>query len=288
MTRKKSSAYLRQISAMLIFGTVGVFRRSIPLSSGLLSCVRAVLGVLVILVYLLLSRRKLSHGIGLRNVIRLLLIGAMLSANWLLLFDAFNYTSVSIASLCNYMAPTFVVILSGLLLGEKLTGKKAACSLAAIAGMVLVSGVLEGTSGGSDNLRGILLGLGAAVFYAAVVVLNKLTPTGDDYERTVLHLTGAALFMLPVLLFTEDFSALGSAGTQLLPVLILGVVHTGIAYVLYFGSMKDLPAQSVAILSYIDPVTSLLLSALLLNERLTPLGLLGAVLILGSAFLSER
>ncbi len=201
--------------------------------------------------------------------------------NWILLFEAYNYTTVAVATLCYYMQPTIVVILSPLIFSEKLTAKKAACAAVAIVGMVLVSGVTGSGDLPKTNIQGVFMGLGAAVFYSSVVIINKRISGVDAYQKTIVQLLFAGITMIPYMLLTgglgnEDFNT----GTVIL-LLIMGIVHTGIAYVLYFGSIDGLKTQTIAILSYIDPVSALLFSALLLNEPLSVPGILGALMIIG-------
>ena len=158
------------------------------------------------------------------------------------------------------------------------------CAAAAVAGMVLVSGV---TGSGGGDLRGILFGLGAALFYSAVVILNKKLPGVEAYAKTTVQLLSAAAVLAPYLLLTGGFSGVSMDGRTWALLLLVGIVHTGFAYVLYFGSMDGLKAQTVAIFSYIDPVSALFFSAVLLREPLTLRCLIGAALILGAAVLSE-
>lgn len=271
------------VASMLIFGTVGVLRRYIPLPSALLASVRGVLGGLFLLAYRKL-RGKGSLRMPRRTLMRLILTGAMIGVNWMLLFEAYEHTTVAVATLCYYMEPTIVILLSPLLFREKLTGRKALCAAVSLVGMVLVSGVV-GEGGGS--LRGVLLGLGAAAFYAGVVLLNKGTQGVEPFPRTTVMLLSAGLVMVPYLLLTHGFAGGSFDLSDLLLLLVLGVVHTGVAYALYFGSFEGLRVQTIAVFSYVDPVSALLFSALLLREPLSPLALLGAVLIIGSAILSE-
>jgi RarD protein len=215
--------------------------------------------------------------------------GAVIGFNWILLFEAYNYTTVAVATLCYYMQPTIVVLLSPFVFNEKLTPKKAVCAGIAISGMILVSGVGGGQSG-MHSLAGIAFGLGAAALYAAVVMMNKKISGVDAYEKTMIQLGAAAFIMVPYLFLTGGFKSAGTAFSAWVPclVLIVGLVHTGIAYVLYFASMDGLRTQTIAMLSYIDPVTALLLSAVILHEGMTLRGLAGALLILGAAFISGR
>ncbi len=205
----------------------------------------------------------------------------------MLLFEAYNYTSVAVATMCYYMQPTIVILLSPLVFHEKLTFKKLICAVAAIAGMILVSGILSGNRLQMQDIKGILCGLGAAALYSVVVILNKKVFVEDVYEKSIIQLAAAAAILIPYLLLKEDMSRIELNGTAAAMVFLAGVVHTGIAYALYFGSMKNLKAQSIAVMSYIDPVFALLLSAIMLHERLPTFGMIGAVLIIGSAIVSE-
>ena len=274
------------ISAMLIFGTIGVFRRQIALSSGFLAFARGIIGGLFMLAVGRM-RNGPAERIPFRKTGPMALTGAMIGINWILLFEAYNYTTVSIATLCYYMQPTIVMLLAPVFFQERLTGKKALCALIAILGMVLVSGVPGESGSQGTNLKGIALGLGAAAFYAAVIILNKKIRETDPYQRTTVQLLSAGLVMVPYLLATGQFGGLNLDGSGLLLLLLVGVVHTGVAYLLYFRGMSGLKVQSIAVLSYIDPVSALLFSAVLLGEALDLIQLIGAAMIIGSAMISE-
>ena len=275
------------VSSMLIFGTIGVFRRFIPVPSAFLACSRGLLGGLCILLVLRLKKRKTEGSIPRRTLLGLIVSGALIGINWILLFEAYNHTTVAVATLCYYMQPTIVMLLSPLVFREKLTGKKAACAAVAILGMVLVSGVVGGSGTQGGSFRGVLLGLGAAVFYSAVVIMNNMITGIDAYRKTYIQLLSAGLVMVPYLLLTGGVDPDSFTPVTVVLILVVGIVHTGIAYVLYFGSMDGLRVQSVAILSYIDPVSALLFSAVLLREPLSLLNIVGAVMIIGSAVVSE-
>ncbi len=210
-----------------------------------------------------------------------------MGVNWILLFEAYNYTSVAVATLCYYMAPTIVVLLSPLLFHEKITLRKGLCAIAAVIGMVFVSGVVDNGMPTVSETKGILFGLGAAVFYACVVILNKKVSGVDPYEKTVIQLVSSALALIPYLLLTGETLPANLSLNAGIMLLIVGLVHTGIAYAMYFGSVEKLPAQTVALLSYLDPITALILSALVLHEPLTLSGIIGAVLIIGAAIIAE-
>lgn len=258
------------ILAVLLFGTIGLFRRGMDLPSSVIALGRGSIGTLFLLFSALLRGKALDTAAIRRKLPWLILSGGLIGFNWILLFESYRYTTVATATLCYYMAPVIVILASPWLLKERLTLRRGLCAAAAVLGMVLVSGVLTESRGG--DLRGVLFGLGAAALYASVVLVNQRLRDMDALEKTVVQLGAAALILLPYVLATEDLSALTWNAPSLLLLLILGVVHTGWAYSLYFGSMGALPAQTVALCSYLDPVTAVLLSALVLRE---PLGLTG-------------
>ena len=272
--------------SMVIFGTIGIFRRYIPLPSSLVAMTRGLIGMLFLLLVMVLRKRGMNRTAVRRKFAMLCLSGAAIGVNWILLFEAYNYTSVATATLCYYLAPMFVILASPLVVGERLTAKKLICVLTALLGMVFVSGVLE-SGGGSSDLKGVLLGLGAAVLYASVVLMNKQLGDVPAYDRTIVQLGSSAAVLLPYVLLTEELGALTFTPGTIGLLLVVGIVHTGIAYALYFGSLMQLKAQTAAILSYIDPVVAVLLSALVLREHMSLLSGLGAVLVLGAAVVSE-
>ena len=277
------------VSSMLIFGTIGVLRRHIPLSSAFIAFVRGMLGGLTILAFIKVKGIKVREDLSRRQVLWLALTGAVMGINWILLFEAFNHTTVAIATLCYYMQPTIVILLSPVLFREKLSAKKLLCAAVAIAGMILVSGIINGNPQ-SGSFTGVLLGLGAAVLYAAVIIMNKskIVCSVNAYRKTMIQLLSAGAVMIPYLILSGtgiDSNALTPKTILLL--LTAGILHTGIAYLLYFGSMSGIRVQSIAILSYIDPVSALFFSALFLKEPLSPAGIIGAVMIIGSAVIAE-
>ena len=284
MMKETTRARLMLISSMLIFGTIGLFRRSIPLPSSLIAQVRGLIGTLFLLIVMLVGRRRFDHTALRRNLPILVLSGTLIGVNWILLFESYNHTSVAVAALCYYMAPIFVMLASPLVLHEKLTGRKLACTGAALVGMVLVSGVM---TGGVSGLTGILLGLAAAVCYACVMLLNKKLSGVPTFDRTVIQLACTAVLLLPYVLATENVSSLEFTVPSVLLLAVVGVIHTGLAYYLYFGGMEHMSAQTIALCSYIDPVSSILLAWMILGESMDVWGWIGSVLILGAAVVCD-
>lgn len=282
---KKSKLML--LGAMGIFGTVGIFKKWIPMSAGSVAFARGVLGVIFLLVIMLVTRQKFDKQAIRRNLLLLCLSGAAIGINWVLLFASYDHTSVATATVCYYMAPLFLILASPLL-GERLTLKKLLCVAVALVGLIFVSGMMDGGIPALSELKGIGFALGAAVLYATVMVLNKRLSPIPAYDKTILQLSAAAVTILPVILLQGgfDISAMDSKGWMLL--LVVGFVHTGAAYAMYFGSMKDLQAHTIAVFSYLDPVIAVVISALLPSEpAITVWGIVGTVLILGSALYSE-
>lgn len=265
----------RYLLAMVVFGTLAPFVRQIAVSSGELALYRAILGAALIGVYLAATRQSLPKG-NRREVALLLLSGAAMGINWILLFEAYRYTTVSTATLCYYFAPVIVTVLSPLLFRERLTRRQVLCFVMATLGLILITGMERGGS-----VKGVLFGLGAAVFYAAVVLLNKYIRGVDGIQRTFFQFLAAIVTLIPYVALTGGvtLSRLDTPGWLCL--LTVGLVHTGITYCLYFSSLKAIPGQRAAILSYMDPLVAVLVSVTVLREPLTWQQALGGSLILG-------
>lgn len=284
--KNNTSAKLQLIISMFIFGTIGAFVRFIPLSSPMIAASRGFTGAIFLTAVILIKKSKPSFKDIKRNIVPLLLTGIFLGVNWILLFEAYKYTTVASATLCYYLAPVFVIIASPFLLKEKITLVKGISVIASLTGMVFVSGILE-AKGGNTNFKGILLGIGAAAFYACYVFTTKKIRNLSSYDGTITQLLIAGIVLLPYILLTEDFSSISLEPVSILLLIAVGIVHTGIAYALYFNSLTKLKAQTAAIFSYIDPVVAIMTSVLFLNEKLSLFTVIGGILILGSAIFSE-
>ena len=285
---ENTKAKISLILSMFIFGTIGIFRKYVPLSSGLLAISRGYIGALfLIFLIVVIKKNKISFKAIKNNLFLLCLSGVFIGINWILLFESYQYTSVATATLCYYMAPVFVIVASPFLFKEKITLKKVICVIVALVGMVLVSGIIETGFTGIGELKGILLGLGAAAFYASVIVLNKKIENVPIYDKTTVQLASAATVLVPYSIFVEDNSNVEITPIVIIMLLVVGVVHTGFTYALYFGTIEKLNTQTVALFSYIDPIVAIILSAVILSEKMSIFGAIGAVLILGSTMISE-
>ncbi|MGI6028007.1 MAG: DMT family transporter [Candidatus Heteroscillospira sp.] len=282
-TGKTNRARLMLTLSMGVFGTLGLFVRNIPLSSGALALCRAVLAVLLIGGYLLITGNKFQP-CARRSLPLLLLSGVAMGFNWILLFESYRYTTVSVATLSYYFAPVLVTAVCPLLFREKLSSRQILCFCMSTLGLALIIGV---GSVSSSDLRGIMFGLGAAVLYASVVLLNKFIRDVAGIHRTFLQFLAAALVLLPYVLCTGGVQLDRLDGFGLINLLIVGLIHTGVNYCLYFSSLKEIPGQEAAVLSYADPLVAVLVSVAFLGESITPMQILGGALILGFSFLNE-
>ena len=282
-----SKARLSLIASICIFGTIGVLRRYLPVPSGFLAMTRGLTGAAFLLLLVRLRGGKLSRAAIRANAWRLVASGAMIGFNWILLFEAYRYTTVAIAELCYYMAPVFILIAAPFVLRERLTLRKLLCVAAALLGVALVSDLAKSGFSGASEWRGVLFGLAAAVLYAGVVLLNKQIHDIGAYDKTIVQIGVAGAVLIPYVLLAEDVSAIALTPRAAALLLVAGLVHTGLAYALYFSSMDALPAHTLALLGYLDPVIAVLLSALVLREPMSISQALGAALILCAAIVAE-
>jgi RarD protein len=277
-----SKSKFKLILAMLIFGSIGLFVKRIHLSSAQIALARAVIGSFSLLVSILIVRQKMNWGNIRKNLPFLLGSGMIFGFNWMFLFKSYQYTTIANATLSYYCAPLLVMLLSPVILKERLTLPKVFCMLAAMTGMFCIVGA--GGEKGTSHFLGIAYGLAAAGLYAGVMLINKFLKGLKAVESTFCQLFITSIALLPYVLLSENlqFTALGTSGWILL--VIVGVIHTGAAFILFFSSIQELEGQIIAIFSYIDPISAIVMSSLLLHEKMTGLQILGGLLITGAAF----
>lgn len=279
-------ARLSLIFSMSMFGTLAPFVRNISVTSGELALYRAVLATALIGVFLLVTGQKISlKSLGV-ELFLLLFSGIAMGFNWILLFEAYKYTTVAISTLSYYFAPVIVTIVCPFLFKEKLTKGQLLCFVMSTIGLCLVIGITNLGRGGNDMI-GILFGLGAAVLYATVILLNKFIKGVTGIHRTFLQFIAAVLVLFPYVAFSGGFHLSSLTGSGWICLLIVGLVHTGVTYCLYFSAMKELPGQETAILSYIDPLVAVVIGVLVLGEPLNWQQLVGGAMILGFTLWNE-
>lgn len=284
--KHNASSRLMLIASMAAFGTLAPFVRNIGVSSAELSLFRALLAACLIGLFLLVTKRKLNVKSLKKELLLLVCSGACMAVNWILLFEAYKYTTVAIATLSYYFAPVLVTVASALLFLEKLGKKQIFCFLMSTLGIIIVTGITN-LGSGSNNGLGILFGLGAAVLYAGCILLNKFIKGVGGIERTFLQFLAAIAVMIPYVALTGGLDLSGMDGLGWVSLLVVGLVHTGVTYCLYFTAVEHIPGQEVAILSYIDPLVAVVIGVAVLGEPLTIQQLIGGVMILGFTLWNE-
>ena len=274
------------IVSMAIFGTIGLFVKNVGLTSGEIALYRAVLAIILISLFLIITKRKIPLKDIKKELPLLFISGACIGFNWIFLFEAYNYTTVSVATLSYYFAPVLVMVISPFLFKEKMTVKNIICFICSTLGIVLITGVGD-LSSGKNHLIGVGFGLLAACLYASVIIINKFIKNVEGVVRTFLQFIFSIIVLVPYVLLTSGINVLTLNGKGLIMLLIVGLVHTGITYCLYFSSLKELKGEKVAILSYIDPLVAVICSVLILQEPLTILQAIGGVLVLGFTLINE-
>ena len=216
----------------------------------------------------------------------MLFSGIAMGFNWILLFEAYKYTTVAISTLSYYFAPVIVTVVCPFLFKEKMTGKQIVCFVMSTLGLALVVGITDLGRGGNDAV-GVAFGLGAAVLYATVILLNKFIKGVTGIHRTFLQFLAGIAVLIPYVLCTGGMHLGSLNGIGWICLLIVGLVHTGVTYCLYFSSLKELPGQEAAILSYVDPLVAVVIGVLLLKEPLNWQQLVGGLMILGFTLWNE-
>ena len=283
---KPKSSRLMFISAMAIFGTLAPFVRNIGVTSAELSLYRALLASCMIGLFLLLTGRKLPVKNLKKELLLLMCSGASMAVNWILLFEAYKYTIVAIATLSYYFAPVLVTVASAVLFREKLTKKQIFCFIMSTLGIIIITGVTN-LGGGSNNGLGILFGLGAAVLYALCILLNKSITGVGGIERTFLQFVAAVAVMIPYVALSGGVTVGNMDITGWICLLVVGLIHTGITYCMYFTAVEHIPGQAVAILSYIDPLVAVIIGVVILGEPLSVSQMIGGAMILGFTLWNE-
>lgn len=290
------NALLKIIISMIIWGSVGIFVKNIDLPSMETVFLRATIASIFLVLYGFILRNKnkakkefefTGDKTQKKNIYFLIGSGVAMSFNWILLFQAYRFTTISNATLSYYLAPVFVILLSPFILKEAFTKSKFFAVMGALIGLFLILYSQPTTYNSSYNhVKGISYGLIAAMFYASVVLLSKYIKDLSGYQMTLIQISTAALVLLPFILYRNKLHI--HSPKTLLFILIVGIVHTGIPYLMYFSAIKDLKAQNVAIVSYIDPISAVIFGAIFFQETMTMLQVLGGLLILLSTFLGNR
>jgi len=280
------NAKFKIVISMAVFGTLALFVKNISLPPGEIALFRALIASAAIILYKSLTAEKLQFSKIKKELPILFLSGAAMAFNWIFLFKAYHYTSVSIATLSYYFAPVIVMVASPVFFKEKLSRKQIVCFIMATMGLVMIIGVSSANQS-HGNFIGIAFGLSAAALYATVILLNKHIKSVTGIDRTLVQFFAAIIILLPYIYLTSGIHITSLDRWGLINLLVLGTIHTGITYCLYFSSLKDLEGQEVAIFSYIDPLVAIIISVMVLNESMSPVQILGGLMILGFTLFNE-
>ena len=273
--------YLCYILALLIFGTNGLLVANISLQASQIVLFRTLIGG-ILLTAIVILRGGFDRSAVREEAIPLLCGGAALGLNWIALFQAYQLLNVSLATLIYYVGPMLVLVLSPILFREKLNSTRIVAALVVALGLICISGSI--TRSGM-SVRGLAVAVVSALFYATLIVFNKRIVKTGGLQTAAIELDVAFVVVLVYVLLTAGLPVLQKH--EIPALLILGAVNTGLAYLLYFSGLQKIPGQSVALLSYIDPVSALFFAAVFLQEAMSPVQILGAVLIIGGALLGE-
>ena len=288
MKKEKSKLYYAGIFvfSLVLFSMEGPARRWITLPSTSLAAFRAFIGAVFLGIVIAVMKKSAFAGLTKKQLIVLAVSGVALGVNWALLFEAFNHTTIACATLCSYMEPVFVIIASVPILKEKLTLRKTLCCLCAVFGLILACDIM-GERLGEGDIKGILFGLGSGLLYAAAVILNKIAGKTDAMAKTFIQLAAASAVLVPYSMITEWNEIVSMDLRSVLLTLVVGIFMTGFAYIFFFGGIDGLKAQTVALLSYLDPVLAIIAAALIIGEVPSLLQIIGAVIIILSLSVGE-
>ena len=273
-------AYLSYFLALLLFGSNGVVASFIHLDSYEIVFLRSVLGTILLLAIYFLTGYKITALRYRKDIFFIVLSGISMAADWLFLFEAYAQIGVNMGMLINYCGPAIVVAFSPFLFKERLTRSKQAALLAALIGVFLISGQAMG-GGSSWGLIGAVL---SAFSYASMVICNKMAKQVQGLENAMLQLLFAFL-TVAVFVWVKQGIRIEVVSEDLLPILWLGLLNTGIGCYFYFSSIGRLPAQTVAICGYLEPLSAVLFSFLFLHEVMRSLQIIGAAFIIGGALI---
>ena len=273
---------LKYLTAVFIFGTIGCFLHYVNADNSFVVLCMDLLGALFISLVLVFKKDKIDFK-GIKNNLLLLIIsGIAVGLNWVFLFSGYRYL-VSLTSLCNYTAPIIVLIISVVFLKERINYTQICCIIAAFFGIILISGILSSNKG---DYHAIVFGLLAALCFVVIVLVNKRIKNVKPLEKTAFQLFVSAITVLPMVLINHSFPT-SIDNRSIIIIIILGLVHMGVAYSLYFDSIYDIPASKIAVLGYVEPVTAVISGVLILKESISFAIIMGAILIIASSIISE-
>ena len=278
-------ARLNVALSMTIFGTLPLFVRQVHTSSAMIALMRAAIALIALAaVYFLRGGRGLRIE-SKKELLLLLASGAAMGVNWILLFEAYNYVSVQIATLLYYFSPVIVAVAGAALFHERMGAKRGLCFVGAAIGLLLTIG--PDIFSGSIRPAGVACGLGAAILYAAVILLNTQIRSVGGIERTILQFAAATAVLIVYVALSEGIHLERISGQEWIFFSVLGLIHTALAFSMYFSGLTRLSGQEAAFMGYIDPMVAILVGCLILREPTTAIQLLGGAMILAFTLIAQ-
>lgn len=276
-------AYIKYLLALLLFGSNGVVASYISLTSYEIVFLRSLIGSILLISLFKLADNKIDLTKNKRHLLYLIISGVAMGVSWIFLYEAYQQIGVSIASLAYYCGPVIVMLLSPLLFNERFTLPKVGGFVAVLCGILLIN-----TQAIHDGKTpwGLFCGVMSAIMYAFMVIFNKKAHSITGMKNAMLQLITSFLTVAVFLGFRQGF-IIHVSRSDWIPILILGLLNTGIGCYLYFSSIANLPVQSVAVCGYLEPLSAIAFSVLLLKEILQPIQMLGAVLVIGGSIFAE-
>lgn len=276
-------AFIKYISALLLFGLNGIVASNIALNSYEIVFLRTLIGSLLLIILFLIGKNNFHIGAHKRDTLFIVLSGMAMGTSWMFLYEAYQQIGVSLASLLYYCGPVIVMILSPLIFKEKLTAPKIAGFLIVLVGIFLVNG---NAAGSNSNTRGIFCGAMSAVMYFFMVTLNKQSKNITGMENSVIQLTVSFLTVAVFVGIKQRF-VIEVLPEDWLWIFILGIANTGIGCYLYFSPLSKLPVQTVAVCGYLEPLSAVVFATIILGEEMSITQIAGAACIIGGAMLGE-
>lgn len=283
MQKNKIHSFSKYLFSLILFGSNGTIASFIALNSRQTVLLRTLIGSLFLLFLFLISGKKFTFYKHKKQFAFLAISGMAMGGSWMFLYEAYRRIGVGISSLLYYCGPIIVIALSPILFKERLTVNKIIGFIIVFCGVVLLN---INTFDKSGNTFGVICGLLSAVLYAFMIIFNKKATDIVGFENSLLQLFFAFFTVAVFVGITAGYN-FKIPTESIIPILILGLLNTGVGCYFYFSSITNLKVQTVAVCGYLEPLSAVMFSAFILKEKLLTMQILGIFLIINGAILCE-
>lgn len=274
---------IKLVFVMIIWGSLGVFTRSIPLSALSLSFLRALIALPILFIVM---KMKKANKVKCSLLKPYIISGVLLGFGWLTLFYGFKHTSISSAVIIYNMCPVYVIIAAPIVLKETISKIQIAVIFISFLGLFLIIGhnLTEGY-----GYMGLILSAISGMLYATIVLINRsIKVRVDNQTATFVQIFTAMTVLLPFVLFEGNiFTVVRLDALAVIYTILLGILHTGMAYTMFFSIYEHMKSVEIVSFSFLEPLFGILFSVIFVGERLTLLQTFGGILILGSTYIGE-